>query len=132
VAVDLRPGAPAAPPEAPDRGRIQLVLHGACAELSLAGELDLASAGTLEEAVAHLDIAERDTVVVDLVDATFADSSFVAWLVDLSRRVDARSADLVVLVRAGPVRDLLELTGVGRMLTLVEDGGGSAAQRSPG
>jgi stage II sporulation protein AA (anti-sigma F factor antagonist) len=123
VATRLSTGAEVPRPDAQDEGRIQLALHGRCAELRLAGELDLASVGALERVAARLDIAERDTVVVDLFAATFADASFIAWLVDLSRRVDARSADLVVLLRAGSVRDLLELTGVGRMLTVVEAAG---------
>ena len=123
MAVGPAPGSEAPQPEALPDGRIRLDFHGRCAELCLAGELDLASVGALEGVVARLDIAERDTVVVDLVAAAFADSSFVAWLVDLSRRVDARGADLVVLVRPGLVRDLLEVTGVGRMLTVVQGGG---------
>jgi stage II sporulation protein AA (anti-sigma F factor antagonist) len=130
VAVRLSPGSDAPQPETRDDGRIQLALHGRCAELRLAGELDIASVGALERVAAQLAVGERDTVVVDLAAATFADSSFVAWLIGLSRRVDARSADMVVLVAPGRVRDLLQLTGVSRVLTVVEDGD-ERARRPP-
>jgi anti-sigma B factor antagonist len=85
--------------------------------LSVRGELDLATAPRLAEAVESQLSQRPQSLVVDLTDTTFLDSSGARQLVRIARRAAEESVALeVVCPRANrPVRlvvDLLELRAV--------------------
>ncbi len=85
--------------------------------LSVRGELDLATAPRLAEAAESQLSQQPQSLVVDLTDTTFLDSSGARELVRIARRAAAESVALeVVCPRANrPVRlvvDLLELRAV--------------------
>ena len=85
--------------------------------LTVRGELDLATAPRLAEAVESLLSQQPQSLVVDLTDTTFLDSSGARELVRIARRAAEGSVALeVVCPRANrPVRlvvDLLELRAV--------------------
>jgi anti-anti-sigma factor len=61
------------------------------------------------------------TLVIDMTAVTFADSTTVTWLLCTARRVDLAGGRLLTVVAPGPVRSLLELTGLDQRLTLVPD-----------
>jgi anti-anti-sigma factor len=103
--------------------------HG-CWQLSLSGELDMAAVPELEEASAGLRAnGAGGTVVVDLARASFVDSSVIAWLLRLSRRVDAGGGEFVVLVEHGAVRSTLEISGVCNIMTVFEQNGDGRRSR---
>ena len=87
--------------------------------LHVAGEVDLAVAATLLDAilVAGLSGQARD-LVVDLAEVTFLDSTGIAVLVQASRRL----ADMQVHLRlANPspfVARVMDISGVGELLGL--------------
>jgi|SRR5689334_15039704 len=76
----------------------------------LSGELDMASAPTLEEALRPVvDACKRLTL--DLEDVTFLDSSGIRALVQLAGRLDG-SAPLVLTNVPDGVRRLLDIVGL--------------------
>lgn len=89
----------------------------------LEGELDLAAKPALDEAVATaLQPGPVETVIVDLTRVTFADSTTMTWLVQADARTDAVGGRLIAVAGPGPVRKVLEMTGIDQRLTLVADG----------
>ena len=90
--------------ELPDGGS---VLH-------VEGELDMATAPTLEDALADVGFAER--LVVDLTKCTFLDSSAVRVLVSSVRDSEAAGGSLALVVTDPGIRRVLEISGVDTML----------------
>jgi anti-anti-sigma factor len=109
-----------------------VVDYGSLVVCALTGEIDLAVVGCLEEAVAGIDLDCVSTLEVDLTEVTFADSSALAWLLRLHERATADATALVVVVRDGPVRRLLDVTGTDQRLTIVLDGPARLTARRPG
>ena len=87
--------------------------------LVLRCELDLGTAGRLEQALEQADGA----VVLDLRDLTFMDSTGVRVLLEAAARERSLS---VVPPRAGDARVTLEETGIAPLLPLVEEPDGHA------
>jgi anti-anti-sigma factor len=110
--------------------RWRLTHRDGCAQLSLAGELDLAAVAELDRAAAALHAnGGGQTIVVDLARASFVDSSVIAWLLRLSRRVETGGGDFVVLVEHGAVRSTLEISGVCNLMTVFEQNGDGRRSR---
>jgi anti-sigma B factor antagonist len=84
--------------------------------VSVAGELDLASAGLLEEVVGKALSGDAPMVVLDLSELRFIDSTGIHALL----RLQARSSDdgnRLRMLRGSPdVQRVLELTGADRLL----------------
>jgi anti-sigma B factor antagonist len=76
--------------------------------LVLAGDLDLASAPRLAQAVQGLP-DEPGPVVLDLRQVAFVDSSGVSALLDVERMLQERHRQLALLQPAGAVTRLLDL-----------------------
>jgi anti-sigma B factor antagonist len=80
--------------------------------LTVSGELDIASAPVLSEA---LDLAEESRpghLVIDLADLTFMDSTGISVLVGARTRVCERGGVFHVVNVVGGPRKALELTGL--------------------
>jgi anti-sigma B factor antagonist len=85
-------------------------------ELSVIGELDIASTSRFRSALGELmGIGQRD-VVVDLSGTEFLDSSGIAVLLWAHHRLEAAGGHLTVLNAAGGVARTLELTGAAKIL----------------
>lgn len=96
--------------------------QGHTSTIELVGELDLAARPMLAAATdTALDPGGVETVVADLTDVTFADSSTLGWLVGLDVRLKVTGGRLVIVAPEGPVLDLLRITGIDRRLTLARD-----------
>jgi anti-anti-sigma factor len=92
-------------------------------EIVLEGELDLAAKPVLDDAVAAaLEPGPVETVIVDLTRVSFADSTTMTWLVQADARTNAVGSRLIAVAGPGPVRDVLEMTGIDQRVTLVADG----------
>lgn len=99
--------------------------------VTLNGELDLAAAPRLDEALSE---AARGSVAVilDLSELTFMDSSGLHAIVTARARLAEAACRLVLFRGRRQVRRMFELTGVDRVLEFVSarDVGGLAAVRS--
>jgi len=96
---------------------IEIRPDGSSVTLLLAGELDLASVGTLRVCLEQLDPSFQE-VEVDLTDLGFLDSSGLATLVTTHQQLDQRGGTLVVRNPQHNVRRVLEVSGVDKVLAI--------------
>ena len=90
--------------------------------VAVAGEIDLATAVLFRQAVDRAGDGGGH-VTIDLTHATFMDSSGLAVLIAAYDRL-GRRPDAVVLRGAGtPIRQVLEISGVDRIVTVISDHG---------
>jgi anti-anti-sigma factor len=76
--------------------------------LKLVGEHDLASRGSLDEALARI-ASTGTTVVIDLLEATFIDSTVIGRIA----AADERGENILLVVpKSGMVRRLLDMVGL--------------------
>lgn len=79
----------------------------------LAGDIDLANAGTVHNEVNAAITNRVNTVVVDLSEVTYLDSAGLSILFALARRLQTLQTELEVLVPVdSPVRRAVELSGL--------------------
>jgi anti-anti-sigma factor len=101
------------PPDVPSPGRLEISSErGSDATvLVLAGELDIASAPTLERAIEELDAEGAQRVVIDLGGVTFMDSTGLRALLLAHQRTSGDGHQL--RLRPGPrqVQRVFELSG---------------------
>lgn len=82
------------------------------------GEIDMATAPQLREAIAGLDPGD---VLVDLSGISFMDSTGLSTLLDAQRRLVRQGHRLVVVCPAGTVRNVFRLTALLETLNVVDD-----------
>lgn len=93
--------------------------------VSVAGDVDLATAATLQEAVdAVLHSCERD-IWIDLTDVRFIDSSGLHVLIHANRMLRLDHRRLAIIAPPGPARRVLELTQLDGLLPLFADRAGA-------
>lgn len=90
--------------------------------LTLVGELDLATAPQVEEAVRGLLARARD-VLVDLSELTFIDSSGLRLFIDLSDRASLEGWTLRLTRPSEPASSVFRVAGADENLPFVEDPG---------
>jgi anti-anti-sigma factor len=82
------------------------------AVLAARGELDAYSAPALDEHVARLLGEDARTIVLDLSETAFLDSSGLRAILTAQRRLSAADGQLVLRAPSEPVSRLLEITGL--------------------
>jgi anti-anti-sigma factor len=94
-------------------------VEGTTATLSLSGELDTSAARTVDRAVDEVVAAGATSVVIDLSDITFIDSSGLRSLIRARQQL-GDTADSVRLRNPQPgAMRLLEITGLQNQFRLV-------------
>ncbi len=88
--------------------------------LAVAGEIDLATVPELETAVDSVFGANSHSLVVDLRETSFMDSTGLKALVMANRRFDESGRRFAIAVSGGPVSRLLDLSGVETSIKVVE------------
>jgi anti-anti-sigma factor len=95
---------------------------GETAVVTVVGAIDIASAGTLDEAIMAALGDEPESLIVDLRRANHFDSSGVRALVRAMRH--SRTSDVhlsLCLLADSPIRKVLELSGVAGAVPIVND-----------
>ena len=87
-----------------------------CAVLSVAGEVDLATAPRLREALATMVAEGHLKVVVDLTDTDFLDSTGLGALVTGLKRVRAKGGDMKVVCTSPRVCKVFEITSIDKVV----------------
>ncbi len=82
------------------------------AVLVVRGEVDLSSAPQLRQRLLGLATAGPTTVVVDLTDVSFIDSTGLGVLVSALKRLRAEGGDLRLVVNRPQIAKVLEITGL--------------------
>ncbi|MDP9386889.1 MAG: STAS domain-containing protein [Actinomycetota bacterium] len=89
--------------------------------MAVDGELDACTAPILAERLADLIDAQGNlNVVLDLSATTFIDSSGLTALVTAHKALRSRGGRFAVAAPTAPVRRLLEITGLDRVLTVAQ------------
>ena len=89
-----------------------------CAVVTLSGELDLASAPELQACLEDVVADGATTVVVDLDDLAFCDSTGISALVRAAHHARSGGRRLVLRRPRPGVRRVLEITGVTSVLEI--------------
>jgi len=85
---------------------------GDTARLLVTGEMDMSVVGALEAALAQFDLRTAEKLEIDLTGVTFADSTTVAWLIEVEHAARDAGASMELVVADGPIDYLLSLTGI--------------------
>jgi anti-sigma B factor antagonist len=88
--------------------------------LSVQGEVDLATAPELEEALERALEVEGRRLVVDLRGVAFLDSTGLALILRHDRRARAAARRLIVVKGPPHVQKAFELTGLNERLTMID------------
>jgi len=94
----------------PDAGDVEVVGLGATTEVSVRGEVDIATIPALDAAVDAALQAGAEQVVIDLAGVTFIGSSGLAGLLRAQRILREGGARLELTNPSRAVTDLLEMT----------------------
>jgi anti-sigma B factor antagonist len=102
------------PPTAPKIGTPRLDLDvsqaGAASQLTVVGEIDLATAPRLEEALEWLRVTKSRRVVLDLSGVTFCDCAGLSVFIDADAAITAGGGHLAICGASPGLRRLLGLT----------------------
>jgi stage II sporulation protein AA (anti-sigma F factor antagonist) len=91
-------------------------------ELRLSGEIDLATVEPLRETVQRaIASGGYDSLVIDLLDVGFIDSSGLHVLADANTAMAAAGGTTKIVCAATSLRKIFELTGLDRVLTIVHE-----------
>ena len=115
----LRPtSAPQLRPSALD---IDVEERGSRVHMQLSGELDLASAESLNQHLEQVEGGKPQLLVLDLRRLRFMDSTGLREIIGATRRAHADGRRVVLVKGPGPIDSVLDLTRVGDMLETVND-----------
>jgi anti-anti-sigma factor len=84
--------------------------------IALAGELDLATADEVEQEIVRVEATDADSIVVDLSDLRFMDSTGVRILLSADARSRADGSRLALLRGPAAVQRVFELSGISDLL----------------
>lgn len=98
--------------------RIETEEQGDTLVLAVGGEIDLATAPTLRDALADAIAREPALVLVDLEAVGFLDSAGLGVILGALRRLRAQGADLEVVCTSRNLLNVFEITGLDRSLTI--------------
>jgi anti-sigma B factor antagonist len=80
--------------------------------VSVSGELDISATPELSTVLAVAAAAPGATVVLDLADVDFVDSTALGTIIKAGGEIESAGKRLVVVCASGPVRRLLEMTNL--------------------
>ena len=89
--------------------------------LRLTGELDMAGVDRFERLLTADQTSEAATFVLDMRGLTFIDSSGLRALIMADQRVRAEGGRFIVVRGPDQVNQVLEMTGVGQRIELVDE-----------
>ena len=98
--------------------RVEPSENGDATIVRVEGDLDMATAPELEEALERADFSKR--IVIDLAGCTFLDSSAVRALVATARAAEQAGGDVALVTRDPGILRVLEIASVDMMLPVHE------------
>jgi anti-sigma B factor antagonist len=107
-------------PSAPGELTVDISTAAQTALVRLSGELDIATAPTLEEKLDELP-QEITQVVLDLRELAFIDSTGLRVVLGLANGLGENRARVVIVRGPEPVQRVFTLTGADRELVMVDD-----------
>jgi anti-sigma B factor antagonist len=104
---------------APRPFRVSFETTPAAMVLALSGELDVAVAAQLRTRLDELEVGRGDTLVIDMSDLDFIDSSGLRVLVVTHQRAHRDGFRMVLVQGSDAVRRILQLTRLDEQLEIV-------------
>jgi anti-sigma B factor antagonist len=98
---------------------VSVEADGDAVKLAARGEMDLATADVVDRELVKAEASDARRIILDLSGVEFIDSSGLKVLVHAARRSDSDSNRLAVMPGTGQVAEMLRLTGIEKLLTLV-------------
>ena len=105
-------------PEGGRNLRIEVANTTSPTTVVLTGELDIATAPRLREALIAISNGGETKVVVDMTNLTFMDSTGLAALVGPLKRFRSMNGQIVLRSPGRGVRKVLEISGLTRVFTI--------------
>ena len=109
---------------------IEVVRNGGSTRIAPTGELDIATTPALEHAIAEATGEPGATLVLDLRELTFMDSTGLRTLAQTNARAEPGGFSLAIIRGPRQIERVLEISGLGALLPLVDeppDGDSSSA-----
>ena len=88
--------------------------------IAVVGEIDVATAPQLREALHEVIAQGNGTVVLDLLGVTFLDSTALGVLVGGLKRCRELGGDLNVVVTDARIKKIFEITGLNKVFPIVD------------
>jgi anti-sigma B factor antagonist len=88
--------------------------------VSVSGDADLYAAANVERELVRLVEEGKHSIVVDLSDATFIDSTMLRVLLNISKRLRPGGGELLVVCREHNIRKIFEITLLDRVFTIFD------------
>jgi anti-anti-sigma factor len=110
-----------------DQLRIETRRDSGRTTLALSGELDMASAEVLQKALASDDLQGEQTIVLDLQQLEFIDSTGLRSILAALERCRERHQEFAITPGSEQVQRLLRITGVAEHLPTVAPAGDVSA-----
>lgn len=88
--------------------------------IAVSGEIDVATAPQLRECLHRTVAAGNATVVLDLLDVSFLDSTALGVLVGALKRCREQGGDLHVVVADPRILKIFEITGLTNVFTIAD------------
>jgi anti-anti-sigma factor len=101
--------------------QIETRVDGDLTHLVLSGEFDLAGVHTFERAIAQAEHSGPQTILVDLAELQFMDSSGLRALVSANERAKAAGRRFAIVPGPEHVRRVFEITQLDGQFELVDD-----------
>lgn len=100
--------------------RVEVRTEGRAAIVVVRGELDLATSPELEQQLQHVWDTGAESLVIDLRELEFMDSTGLSIIVKAHQRLSEEGRQLSLVRGSQQVQRLLDLTGVSERLKLVD------------
>lgn len=102
-------------------GQFQVVTEQSegMAKVAPSGELDIATAGRLTEALDALTVGSGEKLVIDLSAVGFMDSTGLRILISANRKATEGAYELVIVTGESPAKRVLELTRMDEHMQVV-------------
>ena len=88
--------------------------------VSVSGDADLYAAANVERELVRLVEEGKHSIVVDLSDATFIDSTMLRVLLNISKRLRPGGGELLVVCSEHNIRKIFEITLLDRVFTIFD------------
>jgi anti-sigma B factor antagonist len=88
--------------------------------VTVSGDADLYAAANVERELVRLVDEGKQSIVVDLTDATFIDSTMLRVLLNVSKRLRPGGGELLVVCREHNIRKIFEITLLDRVFTIFD------------
>ena len=88
--------------------------------VTVSGDADLYAAANVERELVQLVEEGKHSIIVDLTDATFIDSTMLRVLLNVSKRLRPGGGELLVVCSEHNIRKIFEITLLDRVFTIFD------------